>query len=141
MTVLLSKARLQQYDKDDQLLPLHFLSIRLIDFYNIYNFKLPPVTIIPGKIVEVGNEAYPKNLPKIFKTIPVAMVKAKFLEEDFNVDKFYNILGKYFGVENLQEMIMMKQVAYYYLTRYTGKFLNSEFTCLLYTSPSPRDRG
>ena len=126
-TVLLSNIKLQQYDKDDQLLPLHFLSMRIIDFYSIYNFNSPLATIIPGKIVEIGNEAYPKNLPKIFNTIPVAMVKAKFLEEDFNVDKFYNILGKYFGVENLQEMIMMKQVAYYYLTRYTGKYLNSEF--------------
>ena len=126
-TVFFSKFPFINHDKKKELLPLQFLSIRLIDFYELYDFSTSVARVLPEKLIEIGKQSFPKNLPKIFNTIPVAMVKAKFLEEDFNVEKFYNILTEFFGDMKLQEKIMMKQVVYYYLTTYTGKFLQSEF--------------
>ena len=63
----------------------------------------------------------------MFDDTPISTIKERFLEEDFNVDKFYNILVKFFGEEDLQGEIKLKQVTYYYLTTFTGKFLESEF--------------
>ena len=128
-TVLVSKARFELLNDFDKIPALHFLSIHLIDFLSLYNHKspLPIPSLIPGKLLELGKESYEKNMPTIFNTIPVSMIKAKFLEEDFNVKKFYNLLQTFFGEQDLQAKIMLKQVTYYYVTSFTGKFLHSEF--------------
>lgn len=79
--------------------------------------------------VKTGKMMYVTELYffQVFNKIPLTMIKEKYLAEDLNVEPFMTILGKFFGAEMLHKKVTFDQVEYYYLSRFTAKFLTSEF--------------
>ena len=89
----------------------------------------------PGSINPQTGKAYKLDFPKL--TVQ-DMVKAQsLLIDDFGIDRLHAVIGVSMGgMQTLQWAIDFPER----LGRYIALASGARHTCLLYTSPSPRDR-
>ena len=73
-------------------------------------------------VSNIGRESLKKNIGSIFDAIPLAAVKKRILDEDFNTMMFMDVLQRYFGSEVLTGLTM-EPVVKYHFQRFSGQFL------------------
>ncbi|XP_066923506.1 uncharacterized protein [Clytia hemisphaerica] len=101
-----------------------FISIKVADFIKLYQpFKIPT----KEEFLALGKKSFAANGPLIFPVIPINMIKETTLAEDFNVQHFATTLQTFFQNKDLLDEVRMNQVIKFFLKRYTGKYLESQF--------------